>query len=399
MQNRITISRNLIALLCSVLLLALSDSSAQAFSSGPPKFDLLKRGVNASDWFSAHGANNSMTSADLSAIKNLGFDFVRILVDPRRPMGAQSAQPKSLLPLSGSGDLGAGIEQLDSAVKDILSTGLNVVITVDPTDDYRCELNFFVDTGKKCQNPPSGITQQESVEQTRMEFKAFWAALASHYASSPSDRVFFEIINESRVGQPGVADWARFENDLITLIDHSASGHWIIAAPGAYSGLEDLMKFTPERPPQGAKVIYTFHFYKPFYFAQGPQPINYRYPSRPDDKPELTGVDLEKEFSLNEYNLDQWNSTRIASEISFARRWSAQNNLPVWCGEFGAYRPEGDSPLGKMRRTDRANWLGDVRKALEEYQIGWAVWDYNTSDYGVFTNGAIDAATRDALLH
>jgi endoglucanase len=44
--------------------------------------------------------------------------------------------------------------------------------------------------------------------------------------------------------------------------------------------------------------------------------------------------------------------------------------VTVICDEFGAYR-KNSAP------ADRAQWLTDVRTALEKSQIGWAMWDYD----------------------
>jgi len=49
----------------------------------------------------------------------------------------------------------------------------------------------------------------------------------------------------------------------------------------------------------------------------------------------------------------------------------------VVCNEFGVYR-EFASP------QNRAAWIHDVRAALEQHNIGWAMWDYSGS-FGVVT--------------
>ena len=46
-----------------------------------------------------------------------------------------------------------------------------------------------------------------------------------------------------------------------------------------------------------------------------------------------------------------------------------ENHVPLICNEFGAYREYTDP-------VSRANWIHDVRTALEADGIGWAMWDY-----------------------
>ena len=55
--------------------------------------------------------------------------------------------------------------------------------------------------------------------------------------------------------------------------------------------------------------------------------------------------------------------------------WARERNVPLICNEFGAYR-ETANP------ASRARWIGDVRAALEENHIGWAMWDYR-GNFGV----------------
>jgi hypothetical protein len=43
--------------------------------------------------------------------------------------------------------------------------------------------------------------------------------------------------------------------------------------------------------------------------------------------------------------------------------------VPLNCNEFGVYR-------GLSDPASRANYIRDVRTALEEDGIGWAMWDY-----------------------
>jgi endoglucanase len=69
------------------------------------------------------------------------------------------------------------------------------------------------------------------------------------------------------------------------------------------------------------------------------------------------------------YGLDRWNSERIEAEIAMAAAWGKKWNVPLTCNEFGVYRAAA-SP------DDRAQWIHDVRTALEKYGIGWAMWDY-----------------------
>lgn len=55
--------------------------------------------------------------------------------------------------------------------------------------------------------------------------------------------------------------------------------------------------------------------------------------------------------------------------IDEAAAWGHENNVPLTCNEFGAYRQFAD-PVSRM------NWIRDVHTALEADGIGWTMWDY-----------------------
>ena len=93
------------------------------------------------------------------------------------------------------------------------------------------------------------------------------------------------------------------------------------------------------------------------------------------------------------YGTDRWNAERIDSEIGQAADWARRWGVTVICNEFGVYIKVADP-------AQRAQWLTDVRTALEKHGIGWAMWDYD-GGFNVVTrtNGVAtpDAVTVKAL--
>ena len=190
----------------------------------------------------------------------------------------------------------------------------------------------------------------------------------------------------------------------VPLARHSGSGgrrypsaapqNTIIACGAHWSGLADLLVLEPLADPN---IIYTFHDYEPFPFThQGatwttPDVRPERaipYPSSPDTiAPKLNEEPtLSSQFFLDTYGEDRWDAARVENTIEFAAKWSALHHVPVYCGEFGVLRTYAPP-------ADRAQWLHDMRVALEKNHIGWAMWDYQTS-FGVVTK-ANDVTTPD----
>src|SRR5271166_260128 len=137
----------------------------------------LKRGINASEWFAQvydkRGYTREhfqawTTADDMALIKAMGFDHVRLSVNPQ-PMFNEREPNK--IPAEY-------LIHLDAAVKMILDHGLAVVIDLHPESDFKERL------GK----------DDEFVERVA----DFWRALARHYSALDLDaeRVFLEILNE-----------------------------------------------------------------------------------------------------------------------------------------------------------------------------------------------------------
>jgi len=99
---------------------------------------------------------------DIALIKALGFDHVRLSVNPK-PMWQRN----------DADDFPA--EYLDAAVNMILDKHLAVVIDIHPDGDFKEKLS-----------------SDAAVEQ----FPDFCRALAKHYSTWDPEKVFFETLNE-----------------------------------------------------------------------------------------------------------------------------------------------------------------------------------------------------------
>jgi endoglucanase len=310
----------------------------------------LQHGINTSMWFaqaidySVQRLKAFTTDDDIALIAKMGFDHCRLSIDAGPLLAWQSAGSETPF-----------ITELDRVVKVMLDNHLSVIIDIHPTSEYKAEL--FQGT--------SGVAS----------FVALWRALAQHYAITDPDHVFFEIMNEPEQSDP--FRWQGIQASVVTAIRQVAPHNTIIASGAHWSSLPDLLVLQPLSDPN---IIYTFHDYEPFPFThQGatwtsPEVRPERaipYPSTPqniapklDEESSLAG-----QFFLNEYGENRWDAARIENSIEFAAKWSALHHVPVYCGEFGVFRDYAP-PVA------RAQWLHDMRVALEKNHIGWAMWDY-----------------------
>jgi aryl-phospho-beta-D-glucosidase BglC (GH1 family) len=312
----------------------------------------LRHGINASEWFaqsandySAARTNSYTDDADIALMAKLGFDSVRLSIDPvplEQSFNHQGPYPDFL-------------DRLDHVVDTMLGNGLAVQIDIHPEEPYKQAIK-------------SG---NDSVER----FVILWRRLAAHYASRNPDLVFFEVMNEPEVSDP--YRWAGIQAAAAAAIRESAPKNTIIAAGPNYSGIQDLLT---QQPLSDGNVIYNFHFYEPHEFThQGAgwgspwwvYTHNVPWPpsesSMDQDLHEVPGA--AERYAFEHYWLDGWNSHRIRLEIDAAAAWAKDNGVPLLCNEFGAYREHSD-PAARMA------WIRDTRTALEADGIGWTMWDY-----------------------
>jgi endoglucanase len=311
----------------------------------------LRHGINLSHWFAQSGdysqahLESHTTAEDIALIRKIGFDHVRLTLEPAPLVNADD--PSMLKAVY--------LKYLDNALDMILAQGLAVIVDVHPSDEFKVTLN-------------SNDRQIEA-------FGKFWRALAQHLAVRDPEHVFLEVINEPMV-EDGYR-WFGMQAKLISAIRAGAPKQTIIASGHRWSGLAELLFM---QPYADRNIIYNFHFYEPFAFTHqgaawaGPNPPFYKnipYPSNPENVSKIldTIQNQPARDNLVRYGEDRWNAARIDREISTAAAWAARNHVPITCNEFGTYRKVAPP-------ADRAVWIRDMRTALEKYGIGWTMWDY-----------------------
>jgi len=335
----------------------------------------LRHGITASAWFAQVWDQKGYTkehfetwntSTDIALIKRMGFDNVRLSVNPQ-PMflhGHADEIPAEYL------------AYLDAAVKMMLDQGLAVTIDLHPDSDFKTKIA-----------KDDGFVEQ---------FADFWRALARHYSTWNPEMVFFEVMNEPEVMDP--YRWYGIQAKVATAIRQGAPQHTIIAVGAKWDDSDDLVFLEPLRDDN---VIYNFHFYDPHVFThQGAtwgadywhHEKKLAYPSNYEQAKQVAeGLPEENNrLQVIRYGLDHWDAARVDAEISDVAEWAKRRNLPVVCNEFGVYRKYSDP-------QDRARWLSDVRTSLERHGMGWAMWDYS-GGFGVVTKQNGQAVPDEVTL-
>ena len=332
----------------------------------------LKRGVNLSSFYaqtrdiSQARLDAYMSTADMRALKAAGFDHVRLSINPALLI----ASPKT-------GTLRDGpMASLDKTVGQLLDAGLNVILDIHAEEDWKAALTHGDDGASN--------------------LYAFWLNFAAHYAKSDPERVFFEALNE-----PSMDDlyrWEGIQDRAVAMIRRVAPQHTIIATAAAWGHQDGLLAMEPVRDEN---VIYTFHDYDPMWFThQGATWSTTSwaflhgvpYPSTPQNIQSVLGQEPDERVRLEveRYGEDQWGPARVQTEVDAIAKWAEERNVPLYCGEFGAFKDHSDPKM-------RAAWINDTRTALESRQIGWAMWDYD-GNFGLANKTSAGIVFDPAIL-
>jgi hypothetical protein len=230
-------------------------------------------------------------------------------------------------------------------------------------------------------------------------FARFWGLFAARLANLDPEKTILEIINEP-VFSHREDEWNPLNARLAAVIRSKAPQHTIITAGVNWGGIDGLKKLNVLADKN---VIYSFHFYDPFIFThQGATWTDPRvrplsavpYPSSPEAVAPLlpalaSSPDSQK--MLEAYGKSNWNKEKLTKRFQEAIDWGAINQVPIYCGEFGAFavycKPE-----------HRANWFRDLGSILAQNSIGWAVWGWDDT-FGLsrkLNNGAVEVDTMVA---
>jgi endoglucanase len=339
-------------ILFSMLVFALG-SSGHVRAAGVPesRLDRLSRGVSLTRWFWLDDASNRdhyasyISDAQLAEIRATGFQHVRLVIEPRTLLN--EAAPDQLDPRV--------IGYLRTAIDRLLAQDLAVIVDVHAWEAW---LN------------------NERITEPALQaaYASMWGALARELADTNPEMVYLEVMNEPAPDDPSI--WQPILERFVQAIRASAPAHTIIVGGAYWNSIDGLLLLTPLAD---ANLVYNFHFYEPMVFThQGAgwlepfdQLANVPYPSadRCGEVGQTTSEWLNAE--INTYcTTAPWDGERIHARIGEAAAWAARYGVPLTANEFGVY-PATSNP------EDRLDWIREVRRALEQFGIGWTVWGYD----------------------
>ena len=342
-------------------------------------------------------------------IKSMGFDFIRLTVDPGPLLATTGGQRQQAL----------GVLKL--AVERVTQSGLKVVFNLHSVE----------------QIPAYGaaVINDSAGSQNIARYRAMAVDVAAMLVQVGTGKVAFEPFNEPAHYEAcygGGPDWQQIMAATVTDI-RAVSPDLTIVATGACGGsIDGLIALDPTGAD--ANILFSFHMYEPHSFThQRPDPAigttfssGLPWPVTPPFGPadwvywmkvHMTAMGMgqaEQQMNLNkqaaavaDYFNQNWGQAQLTARVKQATDWAAAYGIPkqrLFMGEFGTILMPWDqsTPPGSYMGTyeaDRSNYVKAVRQTAEADGIPWSTWEYS-NPYGMSVIVPQGPAVPDGdLLH
>ena len=340
-------------ILITLFLLVFSCVGAQAMPSNLPP---LHKGINLSSWFANAPMRQPLGEADFQKLSNLGFDYVRLPVNPVFIGFTLDGKPDQLEHLN--------LKAVDRAIDGLMAHHLTVILDIHPEADFKDEME---------KNP---IDEDKYI--------ALWKVLAKHYKSFDRQNLLFESINE-----PEYYNKSRIYNSfaarIVKAIRESNPDRLIVVGTPSVFSFKPLDAIQSTEILSDANIIYATHYYQPYIISHQGMPFGFEdkqipflrhvaYPANlakvEDIHVSAAGNEDKAKREVEAYIAQGWNKDKIRSYLKPAADYAKEHDIRLLVLEFGVYRPHIDE-------ASRYRWIKDTREVMDELGLGWAYWDYN----------------------
>jgi endoglucanase len=357
-------------LLLMMVIPGFGDVVDQVTFNKPNEDFALKRGTNISHWLSQSQRRGEerrvfFTESDVKFLADLGFDHIRIPIDEEQMWDMDGNKEKEAFSL------------LHQAMGWCEKYGLKVVV------DLHILRSHHFNQGDKA-------LWTDAKEQER--FYQCWRELSAELKKYPVSLVAYELMNEPVADDP--EDWNKLVANATQAIRENEPERKIVIGSNMWQSADtfDDLK-VPENDPH---VILSFHMYEPMlvthYKASWTSIREYEgpvdYPGqivKDEDWRDLS----EPLKSLMERQKRFYDKATIEKHFEKPIRLARQLNLPLYCGEWGAFPTTPDEA--------RYQWYKDVKEVLEANGIAWSTWDYK-GGFGIIRGGEKDERLINILL-
>lgn len=335
--------------------------------------------LTQAEWLASERPASDWPAGDpFELIRSLGFDFVRLTVDPG-PLLASSRQRRQ-----------EALALLAEGVKAVTAADLRVVFNIHPVSQVPAYSNDLVNGPA---NAPGVALYRDMI-----------ADLARMLTPLGTDKVVLEPFNEPAhypCDASGSDDWQQIMASTVAAI-RAVSTELTIVATGACGGnVDGVTDLDPHF--DDPNILYSFHMYEPHLFthqradreedfASGlPWPASEGSPEAVRAMlaahMEAAGVPPDEQARqlaavsghIDEYFREGWGEEQMEARVGQAVAWAEAHGIPtsrLFMGEFGVILMTEDGRAGAFN-ADRLRYLETLRKLAERHGIPWAVWEFS----------------------
>lgn len=187
-----------------------------------------------------------------------------------------------------------------------------------------------------------------------------------------------ELVNEPLVNPD---TWENILMELLPEIREVKPDIPIIIGATNYNSLYELSRMMPLTG--FGNIIYTFHFYEPFIFTHqgtpwtGNQNATKGIPY-PFEEGKMPSLNPKAKGTAGEINLRDYyqtgNMLSIEDKISQISEWAKQNQVSIWCTEYGVSK--------NADPASRKRYLEDISATLHKYDIPGFIWEWE-GNFGI----------------
>jgi hypothetical protein len=320
---------------------------------------------------------------EFERIRSVGFDFVRLSVDPGPLLASKGAKRQEALAV------------LADKVRRVTSAGLKVVFDLHSVNQVPAYSIALVNSGADS----DGIAL----------YRRMVVSVAKMLVTIGTDKVALEPYNEPAYypcDASGTDDWQRIMSGTVADIRAVSSNLTIIVTGACGGSIDGLINLKPDF--DDPNLYYNFHMYDPHSFThqRADDAKNFMsglpWPAEAGTyegvienlKSHMRAAGLTEEQQarnlaqvkgpIRQYFKEDWGLPQMQARIGQATAWAAVNNIPVnrlFMGEFGVILMSDDGRMGAFN-DDRLAYLTALRKEAERHHIPWSIWEYS-NPYGM----------------
>lgn len=352
----------------------------------------LKRGVSIHEWLNWSPVRQDGTYVwppyrelaewgrprDFAQIKSLGFDFVRLSVDPGPLLASKGKRRRQ------------AVERLEEAVKQVMASGLKVIVDLHPVSQVQAWSAVAIEVSA---DDPMAARYRSAVK-----------SVAAMLQRVGPDRVALELMNEPQYypcDGSGGRKWEAVLERLVREARGAAPDLTLIVSGACGGNVTGLVQLDPAK--FGDKnLLYSFHFYEPLPFthqgvAEAGDVKGAPWPAEAVATPLaliytqlLIGQDgdatpanqrarlQEARRYLDDYVAGGADGAKLRARFEEVRAWADQHGVArdrLLLGEFSVMAAS--DRRGGALDGDRFRWLHAVRHEAEALGAAWAYWEYS----------------------